>query len=290
MSRFSALEGMVSERLGGPWRVHHVQPMSGGIHEAMILHGAGLSVFVKVGRDSAAGARFACEIEGLVELGRSGVVRVPRVLGLLGGEGSTVLLLLEAVKPSEPDARSWEGLGASLAALHGCTAGSFGLGQDNYIGMQVQSNRKRMSWPEFYAQERLVPQLRRAVESGRLEAGEARQVDRLIGRLDGLCGPEAGPSLLHGDLWRGNVLFDGEGALLIDPAVYYGHREVEIAFARLFGGMDDAMFAAYDEAYPLDEGYLEREALWQVYPLLVHVNHFGETYVPSLLGAVGRYV
>jgi len=173
------------------------------------------------------------------------------------------------------------------AALHRTGAPGFGLDHDNFIGRLPQSNRPAPDWGTFYRRERLEPQHRRARDAGVAPASLGRQLDRLYARLDALVGPPEPPARLHGDLWGGNLMGDDRGApCLIDPAVYGGHREIDLAMMRLFGGFGPRVFAAYAESYPLAAGHEERIALYQLYPLLVHVNLFGGSYVGAVESAL----
>lgn len=188
----------------------------------------------------------------------------------------------------------WERLGTGLASLHRVRAERHGWPSDNVIGSLPQANGWMDEWPAFWRERGLGPQLRLAYDSGWFEPSARRRFDALLDRLDEFLAPAAedGPSLLHGDLWSGNVhpTADGEAAL-IDPASYHGHREVDLAMAELFGGFDTTFHDAYREAWPLADGYDEaRRAIYQLYYLLVHVNLFGGGYVARTLGALGAAV
>jgi len=192
-------------------------------------------------------------------------------------------LALEWLEPGPAGTRADEELGRGLAALHAATPEAFGLDQDNFIATLPQANQPASTWAELYGERRLRPQLRHAVSSGRASPELARRVEGVIRRLPELVGPEEPPARLHGDLWSGNVLHtEGGEPCLVDPAVYGGHREVDLAMMRLFGGFSERCYAAYEESYPLSPGHQERVALYQLYPLLVHVNLFGGGYLGSV--------
>ncbi len=189
-------------------------------------------------------------------------------------------LVLERISPARRRPDFDERLGRNLAALHRFGAVGFGLDHDNFIGRLPQSNTPAPSWPEFYRSRRLEPQLALARDAGLCSSAMARGFDRLFAVLDERVGPAEPPARLHGDLWGGNVIADATGvACLIDPAVYGGHREVDLAMMRLFGGFGHHVFAAYEEAWPLEPGHEERVPLYQLYFLMVHVNLFGGPYV-----------
>ncbi|HEY3496981.1 MAG TPA: fructosamine kinase family protein [Polyangiaceae bacterium] len=287
-----ALEAALEQALGA--RVSRSSRLSGGdINDAFeIALCDGRRVFVKTNRQAPDGM-FAAEARGLRWLASAGSLRVPRVLAVSSGgaEGGAEFLALELLDPAPRRACFDEELGRGLAALHASGAPSFGLDHDNFIGSLPQSNRSHATWPEFFRAERLEPQLRRAEREGRVGSSLLRAFDRLYGKLPELVGPPEAPARLHGDLWGGNLHVDEAGApCLIDPAAYAGHREVDLAMMRLFGGFSERVFAAYAESHPLAPGHAERVPLYQSYPLLVHVNLFGGGYARSVEAVLARYV
>ena len=275
--------------------VDDVVPLSGGsIHGAWAVGlGDGRRVFVKASPELPPGM-FAAERRGLAWLGeglaRAGAgaegLRVPAVLAC-----ADECLVLELLEPGPPVADFDERLGRGLAALHRSLAPEHGFGfgfdQPNWIGSLPQANQASPDWPSFYRERRLEPLLVRA--GSLVPTPLRRRFDRVFDRLDALCGPPEPPARLHGDLWSGNLHRDAAGLpVLIDPAVYAGHREVDLAMMRLFGGFSPRVFAAYNKAAPLAEGWERRVDLYQLYPLLVHVGLFGGGYVPALSSAVDR--
>ncbi len=248
----------------------------------------GRRLFVKANGRAPQGM-FAAEARGLGWLAEAGALRIPQVVAVAAPGDPQQFLVLELVATGAPARDFDERLGRGLAALHRRGAPRFGLDHDNFIGWLPQANGAADSWPEFYRARRLEAQLRRAADGGRASSRMRQGFERLFRLLDQLCGPAEPPARLHGDLWGGNLLCDDRGGpCLIDPAVYGGHREVDLAMMRLFGGFGARVFDAYDEGWPLAAGHPERVSLYQLYPLMVHVNLFGGGYVGSVEAALER--
>lgn len=279
-----------------PPGVREATRVGGGyINEAFrVVLADGRAAFVKTRADAAAG-EYAAEAAGLRWLAEPGALRVPRVLDV--GER---YLALEWVGSSPEGESSPSGslsdtgaeeLGRGLAAIHAAGAPCFGWTREARFGSLVLSNEPAAGWPEFYAERRLLPLARLAREHGALSRSASEAVGRVCARLGELCGPAEPPARLHGDLWSGNVLAGGDGRpWLIDPSVYGGHREVDLAMLRLFGAPSPRLFAAYEERAPLAEGWRERVELYQLLPLLMHAVLFGGSYAAAVERAVRRYV
>lgn len=222
---------------------------------------------------------FAAEAAGLAWLAE-GPLRVPRVLEVTGD-----YLMLEWLEldrsgpPGRPEARA---LGHGLAALHALGAPSFGLDRGNFLATLPQDNSPEPDWPAFYIERRLRPLCTRA------NLGLDNQLDAL--RTREVFGPPEPPARLHGDLWWGNVAAVGSEPVLLDPAVYGGHREVDLAMLALFGDLPDALIAAYDEIHPLAPGWRERLPLHQLYPLAAHACLFGGGYGAQVVRTIARYL
>jgi fructosamine-3-kinase len=282
------VRGAIESALGAA--VSAARPVSGGdINEAFCAElEDGRWVFVKTNARAAA-SMFPTEALGLSWLAEARVLRIPEVLAVSGGEpGAPAFLVLEWLEPGAP-ARSFdEVLGQGLAALHAFGAPGFGLDHDNFIGRLAQRNTAHPTRVEFYRSERLERELQRAADHGLACARMREGFRRLFARLEAMVGPPEPPARLHGDLWGGNLHVAPDGSpCLIDPAVYGGHREVDLAMMRLFGGFSECTFDAYAEAAPLAPGHEERVALYQLYPLMVHVNLFGGSYVGSVERVLG---
>jgi fructosamine-3-kinase len=280
----AGVEGAVADRTGGANPIVRSSAVGGGCVSptARVETAGGDVFFLKWGAPGLPDDMLQAEAAGLRTLAAAGEVRVPGVVAA-GGAGATAWLLLEWLEPGRPDAGSWGALGRDLAALHRHRADRFGGEADNYIGPLPQANAPLESWPQFWRERRLAPQLGPALRSGLLDGGDRRRFDALFLRLEELLAPgaEDGPSLLHGDLWNGNVhVMSGGVPALVDPSVYHGHREVDLAMGDLFGGFGTGFRQAYEEDWPLAPGYEPtRRAIYQLYYLLVHVNLFGAGYV-----------
>jgi fructosamine-3-kinase len=246
----------------------------------------GRRVFVKTSRNAASDA-YSCEAEGLAYL-RVGLedsgLNVPDVIAV-----SDTVLVLDFLEVAEPRPFTEEILGRGLAALHRAPQAKFGFEHDNYIGPLVQPGGQAESWAEFYGQRRLLHQARQPGADRLLDRNLRRRLDRLVLNLETLLGPSEPPARLHGDLWGGNWLPTARGPYLVDPAVYAGHREIDLAMMRLFGGFSERVFGAYQEAFPLNPGFEERLPIHQLYPLLVHLNLFGAGYLGSVSRILGEY-
>lgn len=263
--------------------------VSGGdIADAYLLRTATDCFFLKTLAQRDALTVFEAEKAGLEALDQHPMIRIPQVFGVYQ-LSDRAALLLEYIEAKHPKADDWRLFGHSLAELQQKQQASFGWERDNFIGRLPQSNRLHESWTAFYAQERLLPQLERASRQGLLKAAESPSLSSLrAGLMPYLEAVQ--PSLLHGDLWSGNFLFDQAGKpCLIDPATYYGHYEVDLAMSRLFGGFHADFYKAYAEVWLPQSGADERNDLYQLYYLLVHLNLFGRSYYTSIKGLLERY-
>lgn len=215
-------------------------------------------------------------------------LNVPQVLGYGHAEGYGYLVL-EFIESRIPNRQYWVHLGRGISKLHQITGQSSGLDHDNHLGTLLQSNQQHKSWPAFWGQERLIPLAGKALLDGLIPLDLYKRIEKLSERLGDYL-PETGLSLLHGDLWTGNVMSDSQGRpMIIDPAVYYGHREVDLAMTRLFGGFPTLFYDAYNDAFPLEQGWSDRMELYTLYPLLVHINLFGATYIPGVEKVLVRF-
>ena len=262
----------------------------GSINEAFAcLLSDGRDVFVKTNRGTDP-RMFPCEARGLAWLAEANAVRVPKVLAVNDVDAGEQLLVLELLVAGRRQKDYEERLGRGLARLHRFGAPSFGFFEDNFLATLAQDNSERDDWASFYVEQRLEPLVRRAVDHGHVGASWPRKFDRIFANMAQLAGPAEPPARLHGDLWSGNLHADAAGGpVILDPAVYGGHREIDLAMLRLFGSPSPRFFDAYDEVYPRAPGHADRVKLYQLYPLLAHVNLFGGGYVGSTEAALAAY-
>lgn len=282
----SSLQSFFSGKGGIPFRINAVSSLSGGsinqVYRLKTTHG---DFCLKVNDAGRFPGMFEAEARGLRCLQEKGVLRVPEPLFNSSLKEHTFLLLefIEAGKPRNDLMRLF---GRSLARLHRFSAATFGMDYDNYMGALPQSNRPHPRWDAFFISERLEPQVKLAFERGH---AIVKPMEALYPRIGSLM-PAEKSSLIHGDLWNGNYIVDGDGkAALIDPAVYYGHREADIAMTTLFGGFSSDFYNGYQEEFPMEQGWRERLDLYNLYPLLVHLNLFGSSYLGEILSILKRY-
>jgi protein-ribulosamine 3-kinase len=231
---------------------------------------------------------FEMEARGLSILHSANAIKIPEVI-VTGDADGISYLVLEFIDPGTRRSDFWKDFGRKLAALHRHSSGSFGLDHDNYIGSLQQSNLQRKTWIEFFITERLEKQIELANNLGSISNLIIQQFHNVFKRLPDLI-PVEKPSLVHGDLWNGNYIVAEDGsACLIDPAVYYGHREMDLAMMRLFGGFGHELYEAYNEVFPLENGFESRIDIHNLYPLMVHVNLFGESYLSQVKAILSRF-
>ena len=277
---------------GSNAEIRHSSSLGGGcINQAWLLDLAdGQHFFVKTNPSTALPGLFEQEAAGLRALAVTGAIRVPKVIAL--GLQPQPFLVLEAIAPGPAPRGFASRFGTAFAELHARGAGSrFGFDADNYLGATTQPNGWHHDWVAFFAEQRLGHQLALA-EQNKVASAELQRLGECLRVRLGeiLAGSAEPPTLLHGDLWSGNYLCDQAGeAVLIDPAVYYGHREADLAMTQLFGGFEPAFYHAYEQRWPLAPGSHERMEIYKLYHLLNHLNLFGRSYLGSCLATLRRF-
>lgn len=261
------------------------EALSGGdINEVYLVEGSSGRFVVKLNSAQRYPWMFEAEKTGLEKLAATGVIDVPKPV-VTGKTQDFAYLILEYKNQGNRAANFWQKFGEQMASLHQTTSEYFGLEKDNYIGSLPQYNNSRKTAAEFYIEMRLHPQIKMAEERGfQLDVSESfyRHCEEII--------PLEKPALIHGDLWNGNYLVNAEGLpCLIDPAVAFGSREMDLGMMKLFGGFDDKLFHTYNEIFPLESGWEKRIPLWQLYYLLVHLNIFGAGYKSQVISILRKY-
>ncbi len=263
-----------------------VKELGGGdINEVfLITTSAGQELVVKLNDSKKYPNMYRAEKNGLETLAGTNTIQIPKVINY-GETGDQSYILMEYIATGKPGGDFWETFATQLADLHRNTSAQFGFSEDNYIGSLPQQNNPITDAAEFYVTQRLEPQLELAKKQD-FDLGISKYFLRNISENI----PDEPPALIHGDLWNGNLLITAEGsACLIDPAVAYAPREMDLAMMKLFGGFDPRLFRTYAEEFPLERGFEERLPLWQLYYLLVHLNIFGKGYLNQVNNIIKKY-
>jgi fructosamine-3-kinase len=272
---------------GDTTAIREIRSVSGGdINEAAQIQTEKERYFVKW-HYKAPPRFFEAEADGLQRLTRSGLIRVPQAIAV----DSAFLILQWIDSASGKSVQAAEVLGRQLAEQHSIRQLFYGLKTDNYIGRLPQPNARSDSWIDFYRTQRLGSQMIQAQANRLMPAHRSRKLEEVMANLDRwITETDCQPSLLHGDLWGGNWMQTASGEpVLIDPAVYYGDREADLAMTALFGGFPQRFYDAYREVFPVSSGYRERQPLYQLYYLLCHLNLFGESYGTQVDSILSRF-
>ena len=289
----AAVARAIERAAGAPVRILRRTPLGGGsISDTTRIDTTAGTFVVKAHRHAPANM-FRSEADGLTALRSSGTTLVIPGVVAVGTEesGATSFIVLEHLASGPRRADFDDALGRGLAELHRSTASQFGFHSDNYCGATPQPNPWTSEWVPFYGESRLGHQLRLAVDAGLLSSTDRQRIESLIAHLgQWIDEPASGPSLIHGDLWSGNLHVDADGRpALIDPAASYAHREAELGMMTLFGGFSARVFDAYDDAFPLEPGWRDRNNLYQLYHLMNHLNLFGGGYLSQVMSVVRRF-
>ncbi|HEU4861330.1 MAG TPA: fructosamine kinase family protein [Chitinophagaceae bacterium] len=256
------------------------QVHGGDINKAYCLFTSQEKYFLKINDSINYPGMFQKEANGLDLLRTHCTLIVPKVFKT-GESGRHQYLLLEWLENSTPLKNMWEDFGSGLAMMHKQPQSRFGLNEDNYIGSLKQNNTSHNEWHSFYSECRIMPLVKTLFDSGSFSSKDINNAASFCKNLKEIFPAEA-PSLLHGDLWGGNFMIASPGkAAIVDPAVYFGHREMDIGMTKLFGGFDQRFYEAYNEVYPLENHWRQRMSYTQLYPLLVHAVLFGGHYIAA---------
>lgn len=283
------IHALIQRKTGDATPVSYTKPVGGGSINRCFEVGTGQGrYFLKVNKAQRYPGMFEAEVRGLELLRTNSSFHVPKPIGT-NVEGDEQWLLMECVLSGSRSVDFWPDFGHKLARMHQQSSARFGLDHDNYIGSLPQRNMQADSWPSFFVAERLEPQIKRASDQQWFDVQDRRNFERLYMRL-GEFFPEEPPSLLHGDLWSGNYMVGPKGEpVVMDPAVYYGHRFMDLGMTLLFGGFGSEMYQSYSATHELPANWREGAEVANLYPLLVHVNLFGGSYVSQVRGILMRF-
>ncbi len=284
------LEEAVSDYRGRQWRVRRGRDVSDlACHPCAILSDGSFGVFVKYSTAPDAQRQFGIEQASLHFLSRNAGVLVPTPIGVVPVPDGT-LFVMEALQSIERGPGQWRQIGRTLARIHRVTSGYCGFHMDTYFGPVLQDNTPMDDWASFYAERRLLPHLRLAVNSGNIPSRVVNQVESVVERLPELVGRETTPTLVHGDAQQNNFISTAEGAYVIDPAIYYGDREIDLAFVDYFQPVPEDIFDGYREEMSIPPGFFERRDLWRISGYLVCVAVEGAAYLDRLTDALQSYL
>lgn len=287
----SALKQHIEQRIIQNFKKEKVfnwQNVAGGsINNAYKLKGNSCNFFVKTNTTAIFSSGFKEEVLGLNFLKEFGA-KIPKVYfeGIFNNYCYVVLEYIEIEPKSEV---YWNNLATHLVTIHKNSNEKFGLNYSNFMGQLPQNNSWKNSFPEFFIENRLLPQIELAFDKGYLNQQHNKQFNIFFSRLNQLL-PKENPSAVHGDLWSGNCMCTTNGkAVFIDPAVSYSHREVDLAMTMLFGGFPNLFYQVYNNLYPLQNGFMSRYNFYNLYPLLVHLNLFGFTYLSKIESILKKF-
>lgn len=270
------LNSLFNSNLNYKWQ----QIGGGSINETYKISNKLQSFFIKINTITVFNNGFKEEVLGLNFLQINNIL-VPKVV-LEGIFKESIYLVLEWIEPENKTTHFWENFAEQLATLHFQTNDKFGLDYSNFMGKLPQKNTFNTNFTAFFIQNRLKPQVKIAFDNLKLNQNHIAKFENLYKQLPTIF-PKEKPSALHGDLWSGNFICStSQKAVLVDPAVYYGNREVDLSMSLLFGGFSTIFYENYRTNYPLISGFNKRKDYYNLYPLLVHLNLFGSTYLKSI--------
>ena len=284
------IKARIEEKLGR--KINNLASLSGGCisnaYKVTTIDGS--NYFLKY-NPSISKDMFIKEANGLKELVKADAIRIPEVLSF-----EADYILLEYIPTGNKKKNFFDEFGKSFAEMHKFTSDNFGFYEDNYIGSNPQINlpelKEKSSWVDFYFNKRILFQFELAEKLGNSTEELRKGISKLENKIQEIIGESnEKPSLLHGDLWGGNYMVDENGSpVLIDPAVYYGHREADLGMTKLFGGFSSEFYKTYNEVFPLEDGYEYRENIYKLYHVLNHLNLFGGGYYSQALSLIKFYI
>ena len=259
----------------------------GSINKTYKVSTSKQSFFVKTNTTAVFENGFKEEVSGLNFL-KNKKASIPAII-LEGTFENSIYLVLEWIESGKQTPKFWENFAIQLVNLHQQKSDKFGLETSNYIGKLPQNNSFYDNFVDFFIENRLKPQVKLAFDSKKIETKHLNHFEGMYPKISDIF-PVEKPSAVHGDLWSGNFICSkNEKAVFIDPAVYYGHREADIAMTQLFGGFSEDFYNKYHEMYPLKPCYNLRSNFYHLYPLLVHLNSFGESYLEGIENIITEF-
>jgi len=286
----TSIEQTISDFKGCAWRIKNEKDLSEfACHHCAIVSDDSFAVFFKYAEDDKAKQQFKIELSDLLTLSDKAGVLIPNPIGIVQSSNST-LLILEALEEIVPGPQHWRQMGAALARIHQVKSDSCGYETNGFCGPLFQDNTLTKSWTTFFRERRLLPRIKNAIDSENLPSSEVSKVETLITRLPELCDSEVKPSLLHGDPQRNNFINTAEGTYVIDPSVYYGNPEIDLATIDSWQPVPDDFFEGYREFMPIDSGFDKRRDLWRIPLYLAAVALEGEMHLKRLSNALQKYL
>ena len=269
--------------------VQEIKSIGGGcINQTFKITTADNNFFCKVNCASKFPHLFEKERNGLLTIEKQNIIQTPNIIDCFI-ESDQQLLILEWIEEGSKNNQFWKTFGEQLASLHQVSSEQYGLEEDNYMGSVSQKNSLHQDWISFFIEERLQPLLDLCRQKGLLSEKHEDQFERLYQQLSKIFNKEK-PALLHGDLWNGNFMCNKKSKpVLIDPAVYYGHRSIDLAMTTLFGGFDKSFYEAYHYHFPLPDNHQEQWKVCNLYPLLIHLLLFGKSYLAQIEQTLNQF-
>lgn len=281
------IEFIINKKLGFKNDFTWEQVGGGSINKAYKISSKTISFFIKINTIHVFENGFAEEVCGLQFLKENSAL-IPEII-CSGSFKEHIFLVLEWIESGNKNKIFWRNFAKQLAKLHQQKGSLFGLESDNYMGELIQKNSYNSSFSDFFIENRLKPQIKLAIDNRLLQPKTIHQFDSLYKHLESIF-PKDEPCAIHGDLWSGNFICNlKEQVVLIDPAVYYGHREVDLAMTTLFGGFSSDFYKFYNEIYPLEKGFKIRKDIYNLFPLLIHLNLFGSSYLGSIEAIITKF-
>src|SRR5687768_10906563 len=281
------IQNLLSNKLQSA--VKAIKSIGGGcINQTFKITTANDHFFCKVNSASKFPHLFEKEKNGLLTIEKQNIIQTPKIINCFI-ESDQQLLILEWIEEGAKNNQFWKTFGEQLALLHQVSSEQYGFEEDNYMGSVPQKNSLHHDWISFFIKERLQPLLILCRQKGLLSQKHEDQFESLHQRLSKIFNKEK-PALLHGDLWSGNYMCDKKSnPVLIDPAVYYGHRSIDLAMTTLFGGFDKSFYEAYHYHFPLPHNHQEQWKVCNLYPLLIHLFLFGKSYLAQVEQTLNQF-